>query len=529
MTVCCDADLLTANLNKSNDMNLTGKQLIRGTHRATGNETFPSVHAATGSNTEHSFYEATDEEINDAVLGAVDAFESYGKVTHATRAKFLRTIAQEIELLGDILLETASHETGLGIERLRGERGRTMNQLNAFASFIEDGTWLRIIIDRADPDRKPLPKPDLRQMQVPIGPVAVFGASNFPLAFSVAGGDTASALASGCPVIFKAHPAHPATCELVAIAIMRAVEKCELSSGTFSMLHGRTHRVGGTLVMHPNIKAVAFTGSFRGGKALFDQAVRRPEPIPVYAEMGSVNPVLILPSVAKRNRTNVAKQLAGSITLGSGQFCTNPGLLMLTAGEETQELLKELATELAAIHPATMLTPAICQAYIEGIKTQRGISGVQPLTDGPSPNPSPHLASVSAADALRDPHVLEEVFGPSSVAVVADSMDELLNFCKALPGQLTATVLGEEPEISQAAPLIDILRQKVGRIIFNGYPTGVEVSPAMVHGGPYPATTDARTTSVGTTAIYRFTRPVCFQNFPQSLLPVELRDGIISN
>jgi alpha-ketoglutaric semialdehyde dehydrogenase len=505
-------------------MNLTGKQLIRGTQRATGNETFPSVHATTGSSMDHSFYEATDEEINDAVMGAVDAFETFGTVAHSARSKFLRTIAQEIELLGDILLETASQETGLGLERLRGERGRTMNQLNAFASFIEDGTWLRIIIDRADPDRKPLPKPDLRQMQVPIGPVAVFGASNFPLAFSVAGGDTAAALASGCPVIFKAHPAHPATCELVAIAIMRAVEKCELPAGTFSMLHGRTHRVGGTLVMHPNIKAVAFTGSFRGGKALFDQAVRRPEPIPVYAEMGSVNPVLILPSVAKRNRTNVAKQLAGSITLGSGQFCTNPGLLMLTGGEETQEFLKELGTELGAIQPATMLTSAICKAYIEGIQTQRGIAGVQPLTVGPDAKPTPHLATVSATDAMKDPHVLEEVFGPSSVAVVADTMEELLNFCKSLPGQLTATVLGEEAEISQATALIDVLRQKVGRIVFNGYPTGVEVSPAMVHGGPYPATTDARTTSVGTTAIYRFTRPVCFQNFPQSLLPVELRD-----
>ncbi|MEJ1238236.1 aldehyde dehydrogenase (NADP(+)) [Chryseolinea sp. T2] len=505
-------------------MDVIGKQLIRGSQRATGKETFASVHAATGSETQHTFYEATDEEINDAVEAAVDAFETYGKVTHAERAKFLRTIAKEIEQLGDMLLETASSETGLGLERLRGERGRTMNQLNAFASFIEDGSWLRIIIDRADPERKPLPKPDLRQMQVPIGPVAVFGASNFPLAFSVAGGDTAAALASGCPVVFKAHPAHPATCELAATAIMRAVEKCELPAGTFSMLHGRSNRVGGALVTHPHIKAVAFTGSFRGGKALFDQAVRRPEPIPVYAEMGSVNPVLILPSVAKRNRTNVAKQLAGSITLGSGQFCTNPGLLMMSGGDETQDFLSELATELATIQPATMLTSTICNSYIEGIKNQRAVEGVKSLTDGPSSNPSPHLAWISAADAVTHPHVLEEVFGPSSMAVVASSMDELLAFAKSLPGQLTATVLGEESEIGEAAPLIDVLRQKVGRIIFNGYPTGVEVSPAMVHGGPYPATTDARSTSVGTTAIYRFTRPVCFQNFPQQLLPAELRD-----
>ena len=505
-------------------MNLTGKHLIRGTQRATGNETFPSVQAATGNSLEHTFFEATDDEINDAVMGAVDAFEAFGKTPHAIRAKFLRRIAQEIEQLGEVLLETASQETGLGLERLRGERARTMNQLNAFASFIEQGTWLRAIIDRADPERKPLPKPDLRQMQVPIGPVAVFGASNFPLAFSVAGGDTAAALAAGCPVIFKAHPAHPATCELAATAIMRAVEACELPSGTFSMIHGRSHRVGGTLVMHPHIKAVAFTGSFRGGKALFDQAVRRPEPIPVYAEMGSVNPVLILPSVVKRNRIQVAKQLAGSIVLGSGQFCTNPGLLMLTEGEDTQEFLRELATEVAAVQPATMLTSGICNAYIQGIQAQREVAGVRPLTQGPSAQPSPHLATVAASDALAHPHVLEEVFGPSSLAVVANSTDELVRFCQSLPGQLTATILGEEAEISHAKPVIDILQQKVGRIIFNGYPTGVEVSPAMVHGGPYPATTDARSTSVGTTAIYRFTRPVCFQNFPQSLLPEELRD-----
>ena len=505
-------------------MNLTGKQLIRGSQCAKGSETFNSVNAATGSSTDHTFYEATDEEINDAVEAAAEAFEVYSKVPHGARAKFLRAIAQEIEQLGDPLLETASLETGLGLERLRGERGRTMNQLNAFAAFIEDGKWLRIIIDRADHDRKPLPKPDLRQMQVPLGPVGVFGASNFPLAFSVAGGDTAAAFASGCPVVFKAHPAHPATCELVATAIMRAVEKCELPAGTFSMLHGRSNRVGGTLVTHPLIKAVAFTGSFRGGKALYDQAVRRPEPIPVYAEMGSVNPVLILPSVAKRNRTNVAKQLAGSITLGSGQFCTNPGLLMLSGGDESLDFLKELATELATVQPATMLTSSISNAYIEGIKTQRAVAGVKPLTEGPSAKPSPHLAWISASDAAAQPHVLEEVFGPSSVAVVGKTMEELLAFARSLPGQLTATILGEESEISEAAPLIDVLRQKVGRIIFNGYPTGVEVSPAMVHGGPYPATTDARSTSVGTTAIYRFTRPVCFQNFPQELLPVELRD-----
>lgn len=505
-------------------MNLTGKHLIRGTQRATGHEKFNSVHAATGNALDHTFYEATASEIDDAVMGAVDAFELFGKSAHSLRAKFLRAIAQEIEGLGEMLLETASQETGLGLERLRGERGRTINQLNAFAAFIEDGKWLQTIIDRADPDRKPIPKPDLRQMQIPLGPVAVFGASNFPLAFSVAGGDTAAALAAGCPVVFKAHPAHPATCEMVATAIMRAVEKCELHAGTFSMVHGRSHAVGGALVTHPNIKAVAFTGSFRGGRALFDQAARRPEPIPVYAEMGSVNPVLILPTIARTNRTNVARQLAGSITLGSGQFCTNPGLLLMTESNETRDFLKELATELSGIQPATMLTSGISNAYIQGILAQRDISGVESLTRAPEKQPTPHLATVSAADAAAHVEVLEEVFGPSSLAVVANTTDELLAFCRSLPGQLTVTVLGDEHEIAQAAAIIDVLKQKAGRIIFNGYPTGVEVSPAMVHGGPYPATTDSRSTSVGTNAIYRFTRPVCFQNFPQSLLPEELRD-----
>lgn len=506
-------------------MQLSGKQLIKGQHRAAGKESFTSIRASSGSAMDHTFFEATDEEIDDAVVAAADAFTVYGKTDYTLRAEFLRAIASEIELLGDLLIETASAETGLGIERLRGERGRTTNQLKAFASFIENPAWLRIIIDPADPERKPLPKPDLRQIQVPIGPVAVFGASNFPFAFSVAGGDTAAALAAGCPVVFKSHPAHPATCELAAVAIMRAVEKCELPAGTFSLIHGRSHRVGTSLVTHPRIKAVAFTGSFKGGKALFDLAAARPEPIPVYAEMGSVNPVIILPSVVRANRTITAKQLAGSITLGSGQFCTNPGLLLVGAGPETDEFLAELAGELSAIQAATMLTPGIRDAYISGISSQRKIEGVRTWTDGPGSVPTPHLASISAQHAIANPAVLEEVFGPSSVAVVGKDLEDLLAFCRSLPGQLTATILGDPSEIQEAQPLIEVLQQKVGRIIFNGYPTGVEVSVAMVHGGPYPATTDSRSTSVGATAIYRFTRPVCFQNFPQALLPKELRDA----
>ncbi|HTE34680.1 MAG TPA: aldehyde dehydrogenase family protein, partial [Chryseolinea sp.] len=297
-------------------MNIDGRQLIRGSFHAAGTSIFDSIHADTGKPLGHTFYEATTDEVDQAAKAAAEAFMKLRTVDHKTRAAFLKSIAAEIALLGDEFIEMAAQETGLGIERLKGERARTMNQLNAFASFIEDGKWVRAIIDRADPERKPLPKPDLRQMQIPLGPVAVFGASNFPFAFSVAGGDTASALASGCPVIFKAHPAHPVTCEMAAIAIIKAIEKSGLPTGTFSLVHGRSNDVGSTLVMHPLVKAVAFTGSFRGGKALFDLAVRRPDPIPVYAEMGSVNPVIILSSAIKDKSDAAARQLAASITVG---------------------------------------------------------------------------------------------------------------------------------------------------------------------------------------------------------------------
>lgn len=505
-------------------MKITGKQIINGSYTAEGKETFTGINAVTGAPLNNLFYESTDEEINYACSSAHYAFKSYKHSSHGERATFLRTISSEIEALGDILIETASLETGLGPDRLKGERQRTINQLNAFAKFIEDGTWVRPIIDRADPERKPLPKPDLRQMNIPLGPVGVFGASNFPFAFSVGGGDTASALAAGCPVVFKAHPAHPATCELVASAIVRAIEKNKIPTGVFALVHGKSNRVGSTLVEHPLIKAVAFTGSFKGGKALYDLAVRRHEPIPVYAEMGSVNPVIILPSILKDKSEATAKQLAGSITLGAGQFCTNPGVMVIKDEPATNIFLEKLASELSEIQAMTMLTPGIRKAYLDGIQNQRKIQGAKPLTASPEDLVRPHLTQVKSADALKHPAILEEVFGPSSVAVVSDNMDELLAFCSAMEGQLTATLLGDETDLANATELIDILTSKVGRLIINGYPTGVEVSPAMVHGGPYPATTDSRSTSVGITAIYRFTRPVCYQNFPQSLLPKELKD-----
>ncbi len=490
---------------------------------AAGNETFTAINATTGKPLDHKFFEATKEEVDTAVTAAYNAFKPFKQISHADRATFLRTIATEIEALGEDLMETASVETGLGLERLRGERGRTMNQLNAFAKFIEDDGWVKPIIDTADPERKPLPKPDLRQMQIPLGPVGVFGASNFPLAFSVAGGDTASALAAGCPVVFKAHPAHPATCEMVSMAILKAIEKTKMPTGVFSLIHGKSNMVGSTLVTHPLIKAVAFTGSFKGGKALYDLATKRPEPVPVYAEMGSVNPVIILSSIVNEKSEVTAKQLAGSITLGSGQFCTNPGLLVMKQESGTDTFLEKLSHELSAVQPMTMLTPVIRQSYVDGIKHQRKVQGATALTNDPGEQVIPHLLKIKASDALSKREVLEEVFGPSSVAVISNNVDELIAFCNELDGQLTATLLGSEEDLSNAKELIDVLVSKVGRLVINGYPTGVEVSPAMVHGGPFPATTDSRTTSVGITAIYRFTRPVCFQNFPASLLPKELR------
>ncbi len=504
-------------------MKLTGKQIINGTFVAGGSDTFNSVNANLNTPLETVFTEATDEELGNAAEVALDAFKTFRNTSHTLRAAFLRNIAGEIEGLGEELIETASTETALTHDRLKGERQRTINQLNAFAKFIENPDWVRPIIDKADPERKPLPKPDLRQMQIPIGPVGVFGASNFPFAFSVAGGDTAAALASGCPVIFKAHPAHPATCEMVGVAILRAIEKSKMPAGVFALVHGKSTRVGSTLVMQSNLKAIAFTGSFKGGKALYDLAVRRTEPIPVYAEMGSVNPVIILPGAAKEKTELTAKQLAGSITLGAGQFCTNPGVIVMTDEPQTGSLLDKLTEELNTVQPMTMLTQTISKSYLTGIKHQRSIAGITPLLADPKDRIVPHLIKIKADDALKNTDVLEEVFGPSSVAVISDSMEELISFCGSMNGQLTATIIGNDEDLKNAKDLIEVLTSRVGRLIINGYPTGVEVSPAMVHGGPFPATTDSRSTSVGLTAIYRFTRPFCYQNFPASLLPEELR------
>jgi NADP-dependent aldehyde dehydrogenase len=449
-----------------------------------------------------NYTDASIAEIDSAIAAAKAAFPIYRRISDAKRAEFLLAISREIMAIGDELIQTAWAESHLPEARITGERGRTTGQIQAFADFISNPAWKKEIHDPAQPDRAPLPKPDLFQTQIPLGPVAVFGASNFPLAFSVAGGDTISALAAGCPVIFKAHPAHPKTGNLVGGAISKAVASCGLPEGVFLLIHGASHEVGSHLVQHPDIQAVGFTGSYRGGKALYDLAVRRPHPVPVYAEMGSVNPVILLSNKIAENPAALAAGLAGSVCMGVGQFCTNPGLLILQ--KKNAGFLDLLAEELDKLPSGTFLTPGIADAYTAGILNLAQHS--KKLTSRDLPSPALFVAEAASANRV----ILEEVFGPCTVAILVEDEAEMISFIESLDGQLTGTIHGTKTEISDE--LIDTLLQKVGRLLFNGFPTGVEVSGAMVHGGPFPATTDSRSTSVGTQAIYRFVRMVCIQN-----------------
>ena len=506
-------------------MILTGKHLIAGQFSASGTTTFVGYNPAEEKDLNTPFYEATADEVNAACTAAAAAFQPYKKLSEADRALFLETIALEIVNLGDALLEMAMLESGLPLARLTGERGRTSGQLNLFAKMLREGSWVNAIIDTAQPDRQPLAKVDLRQMQIPLGPVAVFGASNFPLAFSVAGGDTASALAAGCPVVFKAHPAHPGTCEMVASAIAKAMEICNIPLGTFNLLQGASHNLGTALVQHPNIKAVGFTGSFAGGRALYNLAAARPQPIPVYAEMGSVNPIFFLPGILKEKGTALAKGFASSITMGVGQFCTNPGMFVALADADSTNFIDVTKTELNAITVGAMLTVGIKNNYLEGVTQLSNAEGVTGKTLENATDVKPHLFITDVKSIANNPLIVEEVFGPCSVGVVANNKAELLKLAGDLEGHLTATVHGTPQDLAEYAELLVILQDKAGRVVINGFPTGVEVTHAMVHGGPFPATTDSRSTSVGTTAIYRFTRPVCFQDFPDSLLPDALKSN----
>ncbi|MBV8897013.1 MAG: aldehyde dehydrogenase (NADP(+)) [Acidobacteriaceae bacterium] len=492
--------------------------------------TICGVDPRTGETLEPQFREATPEQVERAVELAAEASSSLRALTAEQAAQFLNSIRDEIAALGDSLVELADRETALGVERLKGERERTLNQLKLFADLVTEGSWVDARIDTALPDRKPLPRADIRRMLQPVGPVAVFGASNFPLAFSVAGGDTASAFAARNPVVVKAHPAHPGTSELVATAIARAVKTNRLPEGTFSMLHGRSPSASISLVNHPKLKAVGFTGSLRAGRALFDAAAKRPQPIPVYAEMGSVNPVFVLPQTVNANADGIADGLFRSVTLGVGQFCTSPGLVFGVKDQSLDRFQSKLIANFEQSSPASMLNAAIAKGYAERFKEFRSIDAVktyaaQKQASAKSTEGAPGLFVVDAEAWEQSEALREEIFGPATVLVRCETEEEMLEAARTLEGSLTATIHGSPEELQRNQKLIDLLTQKAGRLIFNGYPTGVEVGYAMHHGGPYPSTTDEKFTSVGTTAIYRFARPICYQNFPDTALPPELQNA----
>ncbi|CAN5855021.1 aldehyde dehydrogenase (NADP(+)) [soil metagenome] len=506
-------------------MNPDGGNLIGGSWSSSGDNHFRAVDPRTNVELDPAFHEATSDEIDRAVRMAHDAFPAFRRAPATVRSAFLRAIADELVALGPALIERAHAETALPVARLEGERGRTVGQLRLFADLLDEGSWVDARIDRGDATRAPAPKPDLRRMLVPLGPVAVFGASNFPFAFSVAGGDTASAFAAGCPVVCKAHPAHPGTSALAAGAIDRAAVACGIPSGVFSMVHGWSHEVGLALVRHPLVTAVGFTGSLRGGRALFNAAAARPEPIPVYAEMGSINPVFLLPSAAQAAGNALADGLAQSMTLGTGQFCTNPGVVVGIHGEALDRVTGALAERIASAEASVMLYPQLAEAYAGAVALAqaKGATLVARSSTDDAHRSAPALLRVNALQFIESRELREEMFGPASIVVGAGDGAELERVAEAMEGQLTATIHGTASELREHQGLVDILQRKVGRLLFNGYPTGVEVGHAMQHGGPYPASTDSRSTSVGSAAISRFARPLCFQNFPDDSLPDELR------
>lgn len=504
---------------------LTGANLIGGRESLAGEDGFYSARPATGERGAVRFRDATAAEVKEAVDGALMAFQESRAYPASRRAEVLRSVAAEIEALGDQLIETADLETDLGLERLRSERARTCGQLRAFADLVEEGWYLEATIDTADPGGG---RPDLRRMLIPIGPVAVFPASNFPFAFGVAGGDTASALAAGCPVVVKAHPLDPETSELFGRAINRAIALAGLNPGLFSLLQGAGNAVGETLVMAPGIKAVGFTGSLRGGRALYDLAGRREEPIPVYAEMGSLNPVFVTEGALHARGEAIAQGLVGSLLQGRGQFCTKPGLVFIPDGQAGDRFASEIGSLASRAERGPLLSPRMADALAVQVSADSIRAGVSVLAGGREMRaeiPQPTVVSVDAETYRGSKPLHEEHFGPFAVLVRTRSLAEMETLAEELPGNLTATVHAEPSEGDEVAPLVGTLQQKVGRLIWNGYPTGVAVTHAMQHGGPYPATTTPATTSVGTAAIKRFLRPVTYQNYPGALLPEALRDA----
>jgi NADP-dependent aldehyde dehydrogenase len=508
---------------------MTGEFFIAGKSIGT-EQRFRAVDPSTGEAVEPGFSVAGEDDVANACAAAAAAFEDFSSAPRERRAKLLETIADEIMALGDELLQRAHLETGLPLARLTGERGRTCGQLKLFASEVRDGGWMDIRIDPALPDRQPAPRADLRLFKIPLGPVAVFGASNFPLAFSVAGGDTAAALAAGCPVIVKGHPAHPGTTELVARAITQAVAASGFDPGIFSMLSGTANALGAALVADPRIAAVGFTGSRGGGLALMAIAAERPVPIPVYAEMSSINPVVLMPVALDARAESLATGFIGSLTMGSGQFCTNPGLVIAIDSPALDRFVAAAKAALEPVAPTVMLTPAIHAAYEKGLTELTGHGDVTLVGRGAEGNGQGcargALLTIEADRFIGDEVASREIFGSASLVVRCADAAQVAAVLDSLEGQLTATLQLDPGDEEGAAPLVAILQRKAGRLLANGWPTGVEVSHAMVHGGPFPATSDGRSTSVGTLAIDRFLRPVCYQDFPQTLLPAALRgDG----
>jgi NADP-dependent aldehyde dehydrogenase len=503
---------------------ITGKSYVAGHWLAPGGEAFQSFNPYTGESM-YGLTSCRDSETEAAVSGAVSAFQVYRNLGGEEIGRFLNTIADEIEALGDQLLDVCDSETGLGLVRLSGERGRTCAQLRAFAALVVHGEWVQASIDTAIPDRVPVPKPDLRRMLKGIGPVAVFGASNFPFAFSTPGGDTASALAAGNPVIVKGHPAHPATSELLAHAIATAASKCSMPEGVFSLLQGVGNDLGAGLVRHPQVEAVGFTGSEAGGRALMDIAAARPRPIPVYAEMGSVNPLFVGPKTLEMQAENIAEGLSGSVCMGTGQFCTSPGLAVAVASEAFETALK---TSLSRAPRGYLLNPGIADSLQQGLKRLSGHPGLEWLNpagfeDG-SMQPPNAVFKTTAREFLADESLSEEVFGPVTIYVVCEDEAQILQVARRLNGNLTASVhAGEDPQLAEE--LCQVLEQKVGRVIYNGFPTGVEVCPSQQHGGPYPAASMAMFTSVGAGAIVRFARFIAYQGVPDKLLPDALKNA----
>ncbi len=465
--------------------------------------------------------------VDEVMQNAFKAFNQYRKSSALQRAHFLETIADEIEKEREALVKTAHEESYLPLARLNGELTRTTSQLKMFASLIKEGSWVEASIDTTDANLTPA-KPDIRKMLVPVGPVIVFGASNFPFAFSTAGGDTASALASGSSVVIKGHPAHPNTSELMFSAIQKAIETADVPQYTVQHVAGSGNAIGKALVVHPLTKGVGFTGSFAGGKALVEYANQREVPIPVFAEMSSINPVVFYPDAINKNSEALAVQYAGSITMGVGQFCTNPGILLGLKNEAFQNFLGLLGKEISKVQPQPMLHSGICESYKNGLARMLNQQGLQVIAQSSAEakegEGTPLLASVSADDFLQNIHLGEEVFGPYSLAVICNDKEQLKQALQNLKGQLTTTLIATDKDVEEFTDVIELQQTLAGRILLNGAPTGVEVCASMVHGGPYPATTDARFTSVGTTAIKRWVRPLCFQNFTQAMLPEELKN-----